>query len=180
MQLHNHFNDKDWEILRARAERATRLLQTGREDANLSTLCVTIGSEFYAMPIETVLAVYEEVSVIPVPCTPPHVAGISNIRGRVLPVVDLAVLLGVASMTDAPKSALVVTAKGDATLAFRVDHIGAVQALAIKGLAPLTANLDLAHMPYLKGMLSDGSILLDIEAILSDPALIVNDLSSDA
>jgi purine-binding chemotaxis protein CheW len=175
MSVYDHFSDKERAVLQARAERAARRLLSDAEEADLTTLAVTVSSEVYSLPIECVLAVYENVQIVPIPCTPPFVAGIANIRGHILPVVDLGVLLGVPSPAAGSHAALVVVSEGDLNLAFRVDEIGAVQALSTTSLTPLAANLDLTHSAYLKGMLSDGSVLLDVKAILADPALVVNE-----
>jgi purine-binding chemotaxis protein CheW len=175
MSIYDGFSDKERAVLLARAERAARQLLTDTEKTDLTTLSVTVRSEVYTLPIECVLAVYENVPIVPIPCTPPYIAGIANIRGHILPVADLSALLGAPPQTPSSSAALVIVSEGDLSLAFRVDEIGAVQALSTTGLTPLASNLDLPHSVYLKGMLSDGSVLLDVKAILNDPALIVND-----
>ena len=173
--MFNNFTEKERAVLQARADRAARQLLTGKEDSTLTTLSVAVSSESYGLPIATVIAVYEQMLVVPVPCTPSFVAGIANIRGHILPVMDLGILLGAPTRETGLIASLVVISDGDLSIALRVDEIGAVQALATNSLAPLASNLDLAHTSYLKGMLPDGSILLDVNAILSDPVLVVND-----
>ena len=54
-----------------------------------------IASETYAMPVEHVLEVADIGQVRAVPRARPELLGILNRRGRILPVVDLARLLGV-------------------------------------------------------------------------------------
>ena len=175
MSIYDGFSDKERAVLLARAERAARQSLTDTQKTDLTTLAVTVYSEVYALPIERVLAVYENVQIVPVPCAPPFVAGIANIRGHILPVVDLGVLLGAPSQAPRSHVALVVVSEGEMSLGFCVDEIGAVQALSTTSLTPLASNLNLTHTAYLKGMLSDGSVLLDVNAILNDPTLVVND-----
>src|SRR5215216_5720695 len=96
MSIHEHFTERELKILQARAERAASAAQRDDvEKTEIRALQCTLGSESYALPVEFVRAVYENVTVVPVPCTPRFVAGIANIRGRIMPVLDLATLLNV-------------------------------------------------------------------------------------
>jgi purine-binding chemotaxis protein CheW len=173
MSNYQHFSDTERAVLQARAERAARTLGTNQTDDRLNTLLVTVGGETYALPIEAVIAVYEAMAVVPVPCTPPFLAGITNIRGHIIPVLDLGQLLNAHVDPVGDVAALVVTAIEDLTVALRVDEIGTVQGLPTTGMVP--DNLDVTHRMYLKGILPNGTILLDVQGLLSSPAIIVNE-----
>lgn len=54
-----------------------------------------VGDERYALPVEDVLEVAEVGVLAPVPGAPESVLGVRNLHGQVLPVLDLAVVLGV-------------------------------------------------------------------------------------
>ena len=56
-------------------------------------LGVRIGSERYAVPVEHVLEVMPAVGVTPVPGAPPEVLGVCNVRGQIIPVLQLATAL---------------------------------------------------------------------------------------
>jgi purine-binding chemotaxis protein CheW len=174
MSIYDHFSEAERALLQARAERAAKPLRSGEADSQLSALIVTTGAEAYALPVESVLAVYEAAPVVPVPCTPPFVAGITNIRGHILPVLDLSALLNGHSQWEGDNAALVVVTANDFSAALRVERIGSVQPIPIVNAIP--ANLDVTHSAYVKGFFPDGAVLLDLAAMLSDPALIVNEL----
>jgi len=55
---------------------------------------LTVGSESYALAVEDVLEVAEVEAPTPVPGSPASVLGVCNLRGNVLPVLDLGALLG--------------------------------------------------------------------------------------
>jgi len=55
---------------------------------------IRTGGEHYALPVDRVTEVGELGELTPVPGSAPEVLGIRNLRGQVLPVVDLATLLG--------------------------------------------------------------------------------------
>jgi purine-binding chemotaxis protein CheW len=56
-------------------------------------LRVRLGAEHYALAVEQVLEVAELGVVMPVPGADARVTGIRNLRGRILPVIDLAALV---------------------------------------------------------------------------------------
>jgi purine-binding chemotaxis protein CheW len=70
-----------------------------------------VGVELYAVPVEHVLEVAELGDVTPVPGAPPAVLGVWNLRGQILPVLDLGGLLGLARSIE-PRRLVVVEAAG--------------------------------------------------------------------
>ncbi len=83
-----------------------------------------IASETYAMPVEHVLGVADVGQVRAVPRARPELLGIWNQRGRILPVVDLARLLGV-TRTGPPERVLIAEARGHQAC-FAVDGVSEV------------------------------------------------------
>ena len=65
-----------------------------------------VGAESYALPVENVVEVAEFDQPTPVPGAPRELLGVRNLRGEVLPVFDLAAVLGIP--TDAKPVRLVV------------------------------------------------------------------------
>ena len=122
-------------------------------------LLVRLGSERYSIPVGAVLEVAEMGSVTPVPGGPASLLGVRNLRGAVLPVLDLASLVGLSP--DRPPQSIVV-----------VEHAGRRAGLAVEALidvAPLPAVLDGARANGLRGRaLLDGSLVgaLDVGALL--------------
>src|SRR5882724_2626146 len=100
MSIYEHFSQQELEILWARAERAAYAAQKSDAETLITALQITPGGESYALPVELLHGVYEGIEVMAVPCTPPFIAGVANVRGRILPVLDLATVLG------APEQAL--------------------------------------------------------------------------
>lgn len=86
-----------------------------------------IGSEAFAMPVGHVLevAVLDEVAVVP--GARPEMLGVRKVRGQILPVVDLALLLGI-PRTAVPRR-LVVAEDGDRRACFAVEQVSGVSEL---------------------------------------------------
>jgi chemotaxis signal transduction protein len=85
---------------------------------------LSVGTEAYAMPAENVLEVAELGAVTAVPGARPELLGIRNLRGRILPVADLARVLGITR--SAPPGRLVVAQDAGRTAGFAVDDVPAI------------------------------------------------------
>jgi len=83
-----------------------------------------VGSEAYAVPVEQVSEVAALGPVRPVPGSGPELVGVCNLRGQIVPVVDLALLLGVARA--APPGGLLVTDIAGRRAGFAIDGVSAV------------------------------------------------------
>ncbi len=79
------------------------------------------------MPVEHVLEVAELGEVAQLPGAPPAVLGVRNLRGQILPVVDLAALLGIAGGGEPRR--LVIAESGGRLAGFAIDEVSDVGAL---------------------------------------------------
>jgi chemotaxis signal transduction protein len=83
-----------------------------------------VAAEAYAMPVEHVLEASELGRVRAVPGARPELLGVRNLRGQILPVVDLARLLRVHG-TARPGRLLVAEARGF-RVGFAVDEVSGI------------------------------------------------------
>jgi chemotaxis signal transduction protein len=86
-----------------------------------------VAAEAYAMPVEHVLEASELARVRAVPGARPELLGVSNLRGQILPVVDLARLLGI-HRTARPSRLLVAEARGF-RVGFALDEVSGISDL---------------------------------------------------
>jgi purine-binding chemotaxis protein CheW len=74
---------------------------------SLRVCLVALGEESFAIDLGQVLEVFEPESITPVPGMPAALVGITNLRGTIIPLVDLRAVLGV-SASVLPKYTVVV------------------------------------------------------------------------
>ena len=127
----------------------------------MSALHVRVGvaGEDYALPVADVLEIAEYGEVAPVPGAAPAVLGVRNLRGQVLPVVDLASVFGLAR--SGPPERIVVTDEGGRTAGLAVD--------SVVGVEPLPEAREEAESPHLTGAaLADGTLVgvVDVASVL--------------
>jgi chemotaxis signal transduction protein len=120
------------------------------------------------LPIQKVLSVQEHIAIKALAGTPSHIAGIANVRGHVCSVLNLAAILGIAK-AETELFSLILLDEENAHLAFAVEGVRDVQEIILEDLAALPQE-----SAYLRGMLLDGTVLLNLEAIVNDPDLVVN------
>ncbi len=80
----------------------------------LSLLRMAVGGEILAVPIDDVREILQVARLTPLPRTPAFVRGVMNLRGAVVPVIDLAARLGGPATVTGRRSCIVVVDCRDA------------------------------------------------------------------
>ena len=90
--------------------------------------------------------------VTPLPHTPAEVMGVMNLRGTVIPIVDLAVKLGMASAETSERSAIVVTVVKDKTIGLMVDRVSDILTIRGDELQQVPAAAGISANGYAEGI----------------------------
>jgi purine-binding chemotaxis protein CheW len=90
----------------------------------------------YALPASEVVQMESFTGATPVPGAPPHVAGLMQVRGRVIPVVDARARFGLPPIARTLDSRVVVGQLGARTVGLLVDSAREVLKLAPEQLQP--------------------------------------------
>ncbi|HEY5962481.1 MAG TPA: chemotaxis protein CheW [Xanthobacteraceae bacterium] len=130
---------------------------------------VTIGDHLFGLPISRVQDVFVPDRLTRVPLAPAEVAGILNLRGRVVTAIEMRARLDL-GMREAgrPVMAIGIELKGE-SYGLLVDAVGEVMQLAAGGCEAKPANLDprlarvAAGVYRLEGQLL---IVLDVDRVL--------------
>jgi purine-binding chemotaxis protein CheW len=119
---------------------------------------VRVAGEHYSLPVEQVLEVADLGRVTPVPGAPSEVVGVGNLRGQVIPVIDLARMLG---LSGGEPSRVVVAESGDLRAGLLVDEVLDVGELP-------TASESVESVFLLGACLVDGALVaaLNVGAVL--------------
>ena len=130
---------------------------------------VTIGDHMFGLPIFRVQDVFAPDRLTRVPLAPPEVAGILNLRGRVVTAIDMRARLDLpARAAGAPVMAIGIEMKGE-SYGLLVDAVGEVMQLRNAACEAKPANLDprlsrvAAGIYRLEGQLM---VVLDVDRVL--------------
>jgi len=114
------FSLEDQQVLRQRSE---SLRQSQDEDGALeetqTVVAIVIGGQLFGIDSQLVREFITVCQAIPIPCCPPHIVGGLNVRGDVMPVVDLRNPLGLTAEVDVPRTpkAIVIELEDDDMIA---------------------------------------------------------------
>jgi purine-binding chemotaxis protein CheW len=155
----------------------SRAEETG--EGRTQYLAFLVGRDEYAVPILKVREIFAFEDATRVPATPTWIRGVVNLRGQVLPVIDLAVKFGLPPISVTVRTCVVVfelVIDGQATaVGALVDEVSQVLELAEREVEPPPSFGTQIRVEYLVGAtLSKGrfALLLDCDRVLCTDELL--------
>lgn len=128
-----------------------------------------LGAEEYGVDIALVQEIVHHTDVTRVPRAPACVEGVVNLRGRIVPVVDLRRKLGLAGVAPTSHTRIIIVAVAGRTVGLIVDGVREVLRLDQGAIDEAPALAAARSAPYVEGVGKlDGRllILLDLERAL--------------
>ncbi|HUW69092.1 MAG TPA: chemotaxis protein CheW [bacterium] len=162
-------------VLRERALAAAIPAARPDETERLELLVFFLGGETYGIETRHVGEVCHLKDLTAIPCTPPFVAGVMNLRGRILAIVDLSKLFELPARGLTELNRVIVLGEGDDELGLLADSIEGVRAVAASDLREGLPTLTAVRERFLKGVAGQGLVVLDGGRLLVDDVLRVNE-----
>lgn len=140
----------------------------------LQLVTFEVGEEEYAIDILAVREINRMMEITRVPQSPPCVEGVINLRGRIIPVIDLRKRFVLESIARGGDSRIIVVEVAGRTLGFTVDRVNEVlrvNSSIVEPAPPMATSVD-SHYVRGVGKLADRLlILLDLDALFSSQQL---------
>lgn len=170
-----------------RAVQMAQIESDGDVGEQSTVVLIRLGREMLGLEVDYVFDIRLIEAVTRVPRVPSWVLGVTNLRGRILSVIDLRVYLGLPAAAETPAAGeaagfLVVVQSDAMEIIFRVDEVPGVETLPIR--RDLSENL-LHHLrpEQIRTVVerSDETsanrhiTVLDVNTILQDPHLLVHE-----
>lgn len=138
-------------------------------DMLLQLVSFCIGDEEFVVDILKVQEINRLVQITKVPNSPGFIEGVINLRGRIIPVVDLRVRLGMSKIKYGINTRIIVVELNEETIGFIVDSVSEVLRIPKSITEPppsIIAGIDAKYITAI-GKLEDRLlIMLDLEKIL--------------
>lgn len=138
-------------------------------------LIFELGKERYGIDMAHVVEVLPLGGMTPVPCTPAFLLGVTNYRGRVLPLVDLGVLLEVGEKAFEFGDRAVVVQVDDMLFGFGVDDVPEVVQMDASGWVPITPTAGDRQPGFVRALTGQMTGVLDLEALCRSGRILVNE-----
>ncbi len=122
-----------------------------------------VGGEQFALPVEDVQEVLLKQPLTPVPLAPDEILGLLNLRGAIMPAIDLRTRLGFEKGAEKDQKLLVLKG-GEGPISVVVDDIGDVFELEGREWRQVPDTLDASHRRFVFGVFPmAGSLLLGLK-----------------
>jgi purine-binding chemotaxis protein CheW len=138
-------------------------------DQHNKHLTCRLGAEEYAIPVAQVREIVSAMTVTTVPGTSAHVVGVVNLRGKVIPIINLRARLGLPAVPNGPRTCVVVCHDGTGMVGVIVDSVVEVMQLRPEDLEPppTIANADVTALAKVKDRVV---IVLDLRTTIREGA----------
>lgn len=163
-------------ILKARAQLlAQEPKQALEPEDTIEVVEFVLAYEKYGIESSHVREVYPLKELTPLPCTPPFVLGVINVRGQILSVVDIKKFFDLPEkgLTDLNK--VIILQSDSMELGILADLIVGTRNIPISELQPSLPTLTGIREEYLRGVTRERVVILDAWKLLSDKNIIVHE-----
>jgi purine-binding chemotaxis protein CheW len=148
-------------------------------------LTFTLGKEEYGIDILRVQEIRGYDAVTAIANSPPFIKGVINLRGTIVPIVDLRIKFNLPQVTYDPFTVVIILNIAQRTVGIVVDGVSDVVALTEQQIKPppeFSAKLDTCYIRGLGTQQERMLILVDIEQLMTsrELQLIAAELSEDS
>ena len=163
------------EVLKKRARFYAKPRGDIRKEVALKRIVVfSLSGELYGIEVDEIKEVFYLDSLTTLPGTPSFLKGIVNVRGKIVPVIDLKSFFQLADSGISDLNKVIILENEQYELGLLADFIKTVEEVDFKLLEPPLPVLTDIRANYTKGLI-DGIIILSVSEIVNDKKLIIDD-----
>lgn len=148
--------------------------RSSAREATREVLVFVLGKEEYGVDILKVQEIRGYEKVTPIPAAPAYLKGVINLRGIIVPVIDLRIKFGLADPQYDSFTVVIILRLASRVIGMVVDGVSDVVALAPSEVKPAPQLGALVDSSFLAGLATQAErmvLLLDIEKFLSSAEL---------
>jgi len=135
----------------------------------LKPVVFKLGNEYYGVDIGAVRGIEKEISIVPVPNSAAYIKGIINLRGDVIPVMNLKKKFNMAN--DAiDGGSLIIVKVGEVTVALDVDGVSEINDIAPENIVDMPSLIRSSDVSYFDRVANTGDhliVLLDLDLLMT-------------
>lgn len=176
---------KEWTVTEQEKERIllsrTRALASRPEAGPLTGEILevagfTLAEERYGIEQQFLKEVYQLKDLTPLPCTPPFILGVINVRGKIITVMDMRKLFDLPEKGLTEQNKVIIAHASGMEAGILADAVSGSRSVPLENLQPALPTHQGIRAEYMKGVTGDQMTILNIEAIFSDEKIIVNEV----
>jgi purine-binding chemotaxis protein CheW len=132
-------------------------------------VCFRLGSEEYGLDIGQVQEINRMIAITRVPRAPSFMKGVINLRGQLIPIIDLRVRFGMPAVEPTKSTRIVVVEIGHSRVGMIVDGVSEVLKIPVEHVEAAPEMVSGADSSYVRGVGKFGErliVLLDLAPIV--------------
>ncbi len=144
-------------------------------------LTFALGHEEYGLEILQVREIIKLMDITAVPKVPDYVKGVINLRGKIIPVIDLRLKFGMPKVDYTSETCTIVLNVCSSLMGVIVDHVSEVLDITTENIEPTPQFGASIHTDYIIGIGKVGDkvkILLDIERVLTEDVSLAQNIET--
>ena len=156
---------------------------SGNEGELLQLVSFEVGDEEFAVSILSVQEINRIMQITRVPQSPPFVEGVINLRGKIIPVINLRKRFGLPALENSDDVRIIVVEVANRVLGFTVDRVNEVLRISSDIVEPAPSMVSGHNTDYVQGVgkLDDRLlILLNLEKLFTADEIAEIDQASKA
>lgn len=136
----------------------------GQEELLQHLVTFRLGREEYGVDIGSVQEIIRSADITQVPGAPFHVRGVINLRGKIIPVVDLRRRFGMSEAEDTEEQRIIVIDMNNKRLGMQVDAVSQVLKLSTAVIEEMPEEAVSVDQSYIKGVGKlDGRLIIILD-----------------
>jgi len=162
-------------VLETRARAAAKPPAVPDDTECLEVLAFSLAGETYGVETCHVREACQLKELTAVPCTPPFVAGVMSLRGRIIAIIDLRRFFDLPARGLTELNRVIVLGGGEGEFGLLADSIDGVRSVPASDLQESLPTLTGVRDRFLKGITGQMLAVLDGDRLLADAGLKVNE-----
>jgi len=141
----------------------------------IEVIAFTLVTEIYGIESIFVKEVYTLTDFTPLPGVPSYIFGIINVRGQILPVIDLKKFFNLPEKGLGELNKVIILSNGQMEFGILADVVHGTQEIELEDIRGVPSTVTGIGEEYLKGVTKERLIVLNAKRLLSDKSIVVNE-----
>ncbi|QWV95320.1 chemotaxis protein CheW [Geomonas oryzisoli] len=162
-------------LLKERARQLSRPPEPADDGTGIDCLEFVLSGERYAIELSYIAATLPLTDFTPLFCAPSFVLGITNLRGRIISIVDLRRFFELPALGLSDLNRVIVVGNEEMEFGVLADSIVGTKTVPAAELLPTPDTFAGPREEFVAGVTAERLALLDMARILADPRLVVHE-----
>lgn len=142
-----------------------------QSNAQLEIVSFHLGDQEFCIDIMAIREIRGWAPVTPMPHTPPYVLGLINLRGAVIPVIDMACRLGMKPTEPSERAAIIVTDIAGKLVGLLVEQVSDMMTISASDLQPAPDIIPNTQRDFCRGIVALEKTMicfLNLDTVIAD------------